>query len=121
MKVYDRLKLAMKATEHSNAENPVGITMISKDKVLLISTCNTKENTEIERAIKQAKYQSKSLSGATAYITTLCKPSQWNKLQELGVTQLVYFHDEFEHIGLFSTKVQALYLKEYISIKVKCD
>ena len=120
MKVYDRIKLAMGATENSNANDPVGITLISKDKVLLISTCNTKEDTEIERAIKQAKYQSKSLHGSVAYITTLCKPSQWNKLQELGVTQLVYQYDEFGHIGLFCTRVKSLYLKAYIPIKVKC-
>ena len=119
MKVYDRIKLAMAATANSNADDPIGITLISKDKVLLISTCNTKEDTEIERAIKQAKYQSKNLSGATAYITTLCTPGQWHKLQELGVTQLIYQYDEFEHIGLFSTEVQALCLKEYIPVKVK--
>ena len=119
MKVYDRIKLATAATADSNADDPIGITLISKDKVLLINTCNTKEDTEIDRAIKQAKYQSKSLSGATAYITTLCRPAQWNKLQELGVTQLIYQYDEFEHIGLFCTRVQSLYLKEYIPIKVK--
>jgi len=114
MKVYDRIKLAMAAAEHSNAKDPVGITIISENKVLLISTCSTMEESEVDRAVRQAKYQSKKLTGSTAYITTLCKPSQWNKLQNLGVTQLVYQHDKHEYFSLYRTVVKALYLKKYI-------